>query len=147
METYQFYLTVGIVLVGLEIVVPGFVLAPLGVAAMATAGVAYFSGSAIFQALTFAAVSAGLFVSLRSWNKSRLAAPKEQGTFGLVGQSGLLVEPPSSPALPGRVKVFSDEFELLWEDTPEFEDLKQLEPGQRIRVIRVLGNRVSVRRH
>lgn len=146
MQIFEFYLIVGIVLVALEMVVPGFVLAPLGMAAIATSGVAWLTDNLFVQGLTFAAVSAGLFVALRAWNTVRTRPSAEQGTFGLVGQTGVLVESPKSIEKPGKVKVFADEFEILWDDSPEFEAIKALEPGSRVRVSRVLGNKVVVHR-
>lgn len=146
MDIAKFYIVIGIVLIALEIVVPGFVLAPLGVAALVTAGVSVLDPHPVVQAITFALTAGVLFVLLRKWNATRMAKPREEGSFGVVGQSGLLLEPPESPSRPGRVKVFADEFDLLWEDSPEFDVIKELEPGARVRVVRVVGNRVVIQR-
>jgi membrane protein implicated in regulation of membrane protease activity len=145
-EVFQFYLILGVVLIALEIVVPGFVLAPLGLAALATAGVASLTENFVLHFLTFSIVATALFVSLRYWNRTRISKPKEQGTFGLIGQSGLLIEAPRSPSLPGRVKVFADEYEILWDDSESVETLKECEPGTPVRIVRVLGNRVQVQK-
>ena len=146
MQIFQFYLIVGIVLIALEMVAPGFVLAPLGVAAIATSGVAWLTNNLLLQGLTFAAVSAALFVGIRAWNTFHPQSSSEKGTFGLVGQTGVLLERPESADRPGRIKIFSDVFEILWDDSPELEAVRSLEPGQRVRVSRVLGNRVVVHR-
>jgi len=146
MQIHQFYLIIGIVFVALEIVIPGFVLAPLGIAAIATAGVAYLTDNLLLQGLAFAGVSAALFAGVRAWNARRPKLAAEQGTFGLVGQTGILVEKAESVHKPGRVKVFSDEFEILWDESPELDAIRELEPGQRVRVVRVLGNKVIIHR-
>jgi membrane protein implicated in regulation of membrane protease activity len=146
MLSYQFYLVVGVVLIALEIVVPGFVLAPLGLAALVTAGVAALTDNLIWQASAFAASAIALFVGFRSWGALRSDRTAAEGTFGLVGQFGVLLETPESLEKPGRVKVFSDEFEIHWDDSPDLAAAKEIDPGSRVRVTRVVGNKVVVHR-
>lgn len=146
MATYQTYIIVGVLLIGLEIFVPGFVLAPLGIASLLTAGVAAFTDSAVAQLATFSASALLIFFGLKYWYVGRSVAGAASSEFGLVGKVGTLVEPCVSPLQPGRVRVFADTWEVYWDDRdPALEGIKACPPGTRMEVIAVVGNRVSVK--
>jgi len=145
MDDWQLYVTVGLVLVALEIVVPGFILAPIGIAALVTGCAAFLGAGPLLQALAFALTAGALFIALRFWNKSRFARPVSGGDFGPIGQVGEVIVASESAARPGRVKVFSDEFEILpTDEVPTSRERYSV--GDRVRVARVVGNKVVVQR-
>lgn len=146
MEAHYFYLFVGIVLCALEMLVPGFVLLPLGVAFIGTATIAWFSASFVVHALGFCVCALICFFLVARWNGLKAAAPKSPLTTGPVGQVGTLIEAAVSPELPGRVRVFGDTWDLLWPDGDDglAKELAQLAVGARVRITAVIGNRVRI---
>ena len=136
-------------LIGLEIFVPDFVLAPLGLATIAAAAAAWLSPTnLVIHAITFAAAT-GLFF----WGARRVAEflSKRQsvtGTnshFGLEGKTVTLIARVVDWSNPGRVKLYADEFDLLWVEQIPGQAL-EWEIGDQLKVTKILGNKVSVER-
>ena len=145
MALSQIYILIGVLLVALEIVVPGFVLAPLGLASLLTAVVAVFTGSIFIQITSFCIFALAIFVSLSFWKRSRQNSANAEPQFGLVGKVGTLVEPCLSALQPGKVSVFGVEWEILWDDgDPSMANLQKLSLGARLKVKTVIGNKVTV---
>lgn len=145
MQNSHLYLVVGLVLTALEIVVPGFVLLPIGLAAMAAAGVAVFTESVLVHVFAFVLTALTLFYALSKWNLSPFGRQRVSDQFGLPGKIGTLVELIESPAQSGRVKVYGDVFDVYWDDAdPRMQELCVLELGARVRITRVVGIKVSV---
>ena len=141
----QIYILVGVLLMALEIVVPGFVLAPLGLACLFTAGVAFFSGSIFVQLTSFCFFAMAIFISLSFWKRASGESAAAVPQFGLVGKVGTLVELCMSALQPGKVSVFGVEWEILWDDlNPELSQLQGLPLGARLRVKSIVGNKVIV---
>ncbi len=64
-----YWLVLGLVLIGLETVLPGVFLVWFGLAALVTAGVALLIGSLTVQILAFAAVSVAAVLAGRTWQR------------------------------------------------------------------------------
>jgi membrane protein implicated in regulation of membrane protease activity len=144
-ELFQVYLIVGLVLIGAEIFVPGFVLAPLGVASLITAAFASVVDSEIAHIAFFSATALIIFLLLPKLLKFKKIKSEEEQTIGLIGQTGILVEPHRSPLSPGRVRVFGDVWEISWDENDPFHDtLLLLSPGALLIVKQVIGNKIHV---
>ena len=63
--------------------------------------------------------------------------------MGLVGQTGIIFEEFQSPQSTGKVKIFSDVWEIHWDSQHE-KIISELKIGDRVKVISVLGNKVIV---
>ena len=144
MESYQLYLIAGLVLIGLEIFVPGFVLAPLGVATLVMAGVAWLTENLMLQSLAFA-----LAAGLAFWGTQKFASALQRhkghrhNDFGILGKQVTLIEPVRDLLHPGRVKLFADEFDIHWEKEVPSGAL-DWKVGHQLKVKSVQGNRVQV---
>jgi membrane protein implicated in regulation of membrane protease activity len=144
MDAFQIYLVLGILLIGLEIFVPGFVLAPIGVAALATSLVAWFLPYALAHALTFALVALLMFWCVQRFSHLVMGHKKSEA-FGLVGARAILIEAPVSLAQPGSVKVFADTFDILWDANDLPEAALGWTPGKVFVVTKVVGNKVALK--
>lgn len=61
-------------------------------------------------------------------------------SFGPVGEVGFVMKAAESIVSPGRVKVFADEFDIVWSD-----DAKQhLVMNEAVRILSIQGNKVTV---
>ena len=149
LENFQLYLLVGLLLTGLEIFAPGFVLAPLGLATLATSAAAWLAP----QNFTIHAVTFALATLLFFWGARQFAEfltkknPQDppNSRFGIEGQTVTLIQKAVDWSNPGRAKLYADEFDLLWEDQIPIHALAW-EIGDQLKVKKVLGNKLSVER-
>jgi membrane protein implicated in regulation of membrane protease activity len=143
-ESYQLYLIAGLALIGLEIFVPGFVLAPLGLATLVMAGVAWLTDNLLLQSLAFTVTAGFAFWGTQKFAKLLYRVKGHRpGDFGIVGKQVTLIEPVQTLQHPGRVKLFADEFDIHWEKhIPK--GCLEWQTGKQLTVKSVLGNRVIV---
>ncbi len=145
MEVYQVYVLVGVTLSILEIVVPGFVLLPIGFSAILSGLAAYFTPSIFVHALTFSVATFASFYTLSAWRKANQPKKNSTNQFGLVGQIGLLVELSESVSAPGKIKVFGDIWEIHWPNNPHEKSAAfGLPLDSPFKVTAVVGNKVSI---
>jgi membrane protein implicated in regulation of membrane protease activity len=145
METAYFYFGLGILLVAFEILAPGFILAPLGIAAILTGIVAWFFEPLILHAFSFLIFCLAVFYGLRHWQRHTKVSKDKESRFGLVGQRGILIQPFRSATEPAIVKVFSDEFEVVEESGLERLAVQNIAPGTAVTIVEVIGNKVKIK--
>lgn len=95
----------GISLMGLEIVAPGFFLMPLGIGGLAAAGVAAADGGLAWQLLGFAIVAAAAFGALRPFARrmNEQDSGLRTGSERLIGAQATVLETVTSHS--GMVRV------------------------------------------
>lgn len=138
----QYWLIAAIVLFILEIVTPGFVLANLGVAAMASAVTAWAGGGITIQVIVFGIVCVISFVTLRPLMQRfiyRNQAKVRTGADAVVGKQGIVTEEIRRSPVGGRVQVGGDNWHA------EAEDGGVIEKDMRIEVVAVDSTTLLVR--
>jgi membrane protein implicated in regulation of membrane protease activity len=134
---WAWWLVLGLLAMGAELLLPGAFLVWIGAAGVLT-GLALllfdpgFTGAAL---LFMALLGAGIGLSLRFF-RPRAAAPSRLNTpsSGLVGRAGLLLE---AAGLEGRARIGDSDWPVRL--------LAEAEPGTRVEVIAVQGVTLLVR--
>src|SRR6267154_4847838 len=142
-----FWAILGAVLVVAEVFTTGFVLLWFGVGALA-AGLAGLLGvhSIILQFLIFAIVSISLTAASRTifvnyFSREKSGGDLKSGVDSLPGKIGTVVSSSRGAMQEGAVKVFGS----TWTAYPA-EGETALEAGERVRVERIEGSSIYVRR-
>ena len=133
------FVVLGVLLCALELVVPGLVVLPFGLAAV-VAGIAGFIGAdPLIQAIIFIVASAGLFLALRPLaHRLNQSGPSEGiGSQRLINATGVVLEHIAAGET-GLVRIDREEWRA------ESGDGRVLVPGKPIRVREVVGTRVVV---
>lgn len=134
MDAWLIWLIIAAALILGEIMTAGFILGPLGVAALLPVAVAAAGGGIVLQIVAFIVGSLGALLFLRPLAKKHMRTPQLQrtGTAALVGQSALVIE---------RVDLDSGSIKLageVWSARPYDED-EVYEPDTRVTVIEIDG--------
>lgn len=133
------YAIIGIILLILEVVVPGFILLPIGIAFLLTAIVAFFIPSLEVTLLALAIMAPVSFLIIKKLFKKNNAPSVPTNIDGLVGKQGVTEE--SIPAGErGYVKVYGDSWKvegLVSEELPK---------GSKVVIDRVEGTKIFVRK-
>ncbi|APJ03300.1 NfeD family protein [Silvanigrella aquatica] len=144
LEWYWLYFVAGIVFALLEIFSLTFYFLPLGIAAIITGLFALFNSNIYIHAAIFVVSGILLLVFISKWRKSRfLRSSGSQFIAGVVGQVGIIVEDYKSSTEPGKVKIFSDIWEIHW-DSQRDKMLSELKMGDHVKVVSVEGNKVII---
>lgn len=133
------FVVLGVLLCALELVVPGFVVLPFGLAAV-VAGIAGFIGAdPLVQAIIFIVASAGFFLALRPIaRRLNNDGPTDGiGSQRLINATGVVLEHIAAGET-GLVRIDREEWRA------ESGDGSVLVPGTPIRVREVVGTRVVV---
>jgi membrane protein implicated in regulation of membrane protease activity len=131
---WHYWLSAGIILLVLEMLVPGFFLFSFGVASIITGLVAYLGGNMVIQLSVFCFSSLVIFLSLRpvfqryfvSENQSVLTGPES-----LIGKRGRVTVRIENVKNSGRVNVNGEDWKAL-SSTGE-----DIEEGQSVVVLKV----------
>jgi membrane protein implicated in regulation of membrane protease activity len=101
-----------VLLIIIEILTAGFVLGSFGVAAFATAIVAYIGFPIEFQLIVFIAASLVIFFTLRPLAQKYLAQKKkvETNVNRLIGKKAVVIETIDNFRQTGRVKIDGDDW-------------------------------------
>jgi membrane protein implicated in regulation of membrane protease activity len=128
------WLIAGIALMVAEVVSGDLVLLMLGIGALAGAGSAALTGSAVIDVLVFAVASAGLVWLARPSLKRRfLHSPElKMGTEALVGAHAVVLS--TVDLHDGRIKLAGD----IWSARSVTEG-EPIEPGTRVTVVEIAG--------
>lgn len=128
------WLIAAIVLMAAEVLTGGFVLAMLGLGALAGAASAAITGNAVIDVLVFAVASAGLLWIARPALKRRfLHAPGvKTGVEALIGAHAVVLS--TVDAHTGRIKIGGD----VW-SARSYVDGELIEPGTKVTVIEISG--------
>ena len=131
-----FWIVAGLIMVALEMVVPGLVIIWFGVAALVTGVAAFFVPNPVVQLLVFAALAAALVV-MSQLIARRLTRPEPEptGASRLQGPRGT-VTADIRPAEMGRVKVLGEE----WRATAK----TGIAAGSPVRILEVIGTHLVV---
>ncbi len=135
---YQILGAVGILLALAEIVVPGFVVLPIGIACLLTALLALFTDSwmvlfpvlALFQFVTF--------FTLRKWFSKQSKEASSTNTSAMIGQECDVIET-IPPVHTGYIKLYGDQW------AAKSETGQEIKVGSRVIITRIDGNKVWVK--
>jgi membrane protein implicated in regulation of membrane protease activity len=132
MDAWMIWLIVAAALVLGEILTVGFILGPLGLAAMAPVVVAAAGGGVMWQVIAFIAATLVAFLFLRPIAKKHLRTPQllRTGTAALVGQSAVVIERVDEDS--GSIKLAGEVWSARSYDEP-------YEPGERVTVVEIDG--------
>lgn len=134
---WQVFVVIGIVLSAAEMLVPGFVLLPIGLG--------FFAGAVTslwFVEPVAAWIALAVCVALSSWLCAKFLKPVSQSNYQsnadrLVGQTTLLLVA-VTPAGLGQIKVSGDVFFVRTDDG------QPLAAGASVKILRFEGNRAVV---
>lgn len=131
-------LVVGTILVLAETVIPGFVIMPIGIGFILTAGVTAITNN-LYVITTFAGVFQLLsFYLTRKYMKKAFEPPKKRTTAeGMLGQEAIVTEE-ITPGGNGYVKLYGD----LWM-AKSFNE-RPLPAGSKVTITKIDGNKVWV---
>jgi inner membrane protein len=143
-EWHWLYFVAGIIFILIEVFSFTFYFLPIGIAAIITGIFALFIQNIYIHVAIFVVTCISLLVFISKWRKSRFLKPSgSQFVAGLVGQFGVVIENYKSTIEPGKVKIFSDIWEIHW-DAHHDKMLIDLKIGDHVKVVSVEGNKVVV---
>ena len=136
----------GVILIIAEVFTSGFVLLWFGIGALAAALAGMVGLSLPFQFLIFVVISAGLTAASRTifvnyFSREKSGNDLKSGVDALPGKIGTVVSSSSGALHEGAVKVFGSTWTAFPVDGEE-----PLEAGDRVRVERIQGASIYVRR-
>jgi membrane protein implicated in regulation of membrane protease activity len=145
---WQVYVAVGIFFILAEIFVSGFIMAPVGIAALLTAPVSLLVESVAVQLFLLGIFSIVAYLALAPAVRRLIKRSRDTTPIGLTGQSGAVEKLPQGPGHPGSVKVYGDMWEIIWDESdPAYTKmLQELTLGAQVRIVAVEGNRVRIAR-
>lgn len=124
MEYWHYWLSTGIILLVLEMLIPGFFLFSFGVASIITGLFAYLGLPLIFQVLVFGFSSLVIFISLRPVFQ-KYFIPENQliltGPNSLIGKIGRVTVRIENVKNSGRVNVNGEDWKALSYDGADIE--------------------------
>ncbi len=139
---WHWWLIAGFALLILEIFVPGFVLACLGIGALITSPFALLGASLTVQLMAFSVSSIVCFFALRPFVLRTFYKKGEEvktNADSLVGKEGRVVETINNAIDTGRAIVFGDD----WRAESETGDV--IEAGQHVVVVKRDSNLITVK--
>jgi membrane protein implicated in regulation of membrane protease activity len=143
-EWHWIYLVMGIIFILLEVFSFTFYFLPLGISAIITGVFALFNSNIYIHGVIFVVSSVLLLVFISKWRKSRFLKPSGSSfVAGVVGQTGIITEVYKSSLQPGKVKIFSDTWEIHWDNHRE-KMLIELKIGDHVKVVSVEGNKIVI---
>lgn len=138
------YFVAGIVFIMIEVLSFTFYFLPLGISAIITGICALFISNIDLHVFIFVVSASLIFIFLSKWRKSKFLKPLgSQFIAGVVGQYGIVIEKYNSSADPGKIKIFSDVWQIHW-DSSHSKMLADLNVGDNVKVIAMKGNKVIV---
>ncbi|MEZ4814231.1 MAG: NfeD family protein [Bdellovibrionota bacterium] len=133
------YAIIGIVLLILEVALPGFVLLPIGIAFIFTAIVAFFVPTLEVTLIALAILAPLCFFGLRKLFKKSSKTTTPTNFDGLIGKQGI-VEDEIPAGERGYVKVYGDSWKV--EGLPA----EALPKGSKVVIDHVEGTQIFVRK-
>lgn len=135
---WQLFLSIGVLLTAAEIFVPGFVVLPIGIGFILTAGVAALTDHLVIQLLALAFFEVLTFFVFTKFLRRYLGTTNlYTNAEGMVGKQVEVIETIGKHT-PGYVKLYGDRW-LAQCDLDE-----TLEKGTQVVIIATSGNRVIV---
>lgn len=143
LEAWIIWLIIGVIFIISEIFTVGFVMMPLGIAALASSLIAYLFPHTGIGPQLGAFIVAGiilLFFGQKLANKIAKDPSIKVGAERLVGSHGLVLEKIDSAKNTGLVRVMQEE----WRASSE--DQSVIEKGEKIVVVEVDGTHLTVKK-
>ncbi|NUN04842.1 MAG: NfeD family protein [Bdellovibrio sp.] len=132
------FLAVGLVLVLAEAVVPGFVILPIGLGFIITAGAAAFTNNLFILVPILIVAQFAAFFFVRKYLKEFAHLPRARTTAdGMIGAEASVIEP-IAPGKTGYVKLYGD----TWQARSYSE--RELRVGTLVTITKMDGNKVWV---
>jgi membrane protein implicated in regulation of membrane protease activity len=139
-QAWHVYSVIGLMLIGAEVFVPGFIMLPVGLAFVMTALAAAFLPSLTVQLVILAVSSLVMFFLFRQW------AQKIKGTSSgyasnveaMIGKEALVTEEIDNRKGTGYVKLYGDS----WRALSSLD--KRIATSKTVKIDRVDGNKVFV---
>lgn len=138
LEAWQFYLSLGILFMGLEILAPGFVLFPIGVAFALTALFALKISSITVQLAILGVLLIAIFYLFRRFLPKEYHEKIKTGVDDLIGKTVVVEEAISDDGQHGYVKLYGDSWRALSKNEQE------IAKGEKAVIVEVIGNKVIV---
>lgn len=144
MHAWHLWVIAAFVLFIVEIYTPGFILASIGVACLASAAAAVCGGGIYVQLITFSVANIVLFFALRplflKFLQSRTTAQVKTNVDALIGRNVTVVETIDNSAQTGRVIIGGENWRAKSSDNTI------LESGTCVKIVSVSGATVCVKR-
>ncbi len=137
-EAWHLFASAGIVLAILEVFAPGFILLPIGVAALLSAVFAGFVPDLTAQFAFFGTMDLVMFFAVRPIFLKKEKDALKTNVDSMVGAEAFVTKEIESDQRSGYVKLYGDEWEALSANG------HKIEMDARIRIVRVEGNKVFV---
>lgn len=142
MDLWYIWILVGIILIIVEILTPGFIIGTFGISALFTGSLAYLGISLKFQLLIFSILSLVIFFGIRPFFMKLLYSKNEVKTNyqRIIGKKGTVEEKIDNKMNKGRVYVGSEDWKAY-----SYDD-SIIEKGEEVEILKIEGNKVIVRR-
>lgn len=136
---WQLFAALGIAFVFLEAFAPGFILLPIGVAALITSPMTVVTSSWISQLAIFGVNLIVVFLVMKKFFKPIKAQGYKSNADSMIGKIAIVVEPISA-SHPGYVKLYGDRWQALTHSQ------QTLAIDESVVIDKVDGNKVFVRK-
>lgn len=126
---WHYWLSAGIILLVLEMLVPGFFLFSFGVASIITGLVAYIGGNLVIQVAVFCFSSLVIFLSLRPVFQRYFISDSQgviTGPDSLIGKRGRVTVRIENIKNSGRVNVNGEDWKALSSDGEDIEESESI---------------------
>ncbi len=124
MESWHYWIIVGILLIITEIFTPGFLFASFGLGAFGSGLTAYLGFGFKYQLLAFSAVTMFIFFGIRPIYKkffSRFDDQRKTGIEALLGKDAIVTEPIVNSDNGGRIQIGGENWKAMSENNEDIE--------------------------
>lgn len=134
MDPWVVWLAAAVILAGLEVASPGFLLIMFSGGALAAAAASAAGATVVGSAAVFTIVSVALIAFVRPVAKKHMYQPplERSGTAALIGSQAVVIE--TVDASDGRIKLAGE----VW-SARSFDEDASFEPGTKVSVLQIEG--------
>ncbi len=137
---WQIYITIGVIIMSLEIVSAGFFLLPIGIAFVLTGITSLWITSLSWQLVVLAVNLSVIFLLFRRYITPKFVRDHTKtNADSMIGQEAFVVEEIRADGSQGYVKLYGDEWRALSEDAVN------IGKGQKVIITALTGNKVRVK--
>lgn len=137
--SWQIFVSIGLILMALEMVIPGFIVFPMGLAFLLTGAFVPLTQSLSVQLGILGVNLILVFGVLHRWNKRRTRKKVYlSNVSGMIGREVSVIEPISKES-PGYVKLYGDQWQAISLSGQEFG------VGEKVMIESLDGNKVIVK--
>ncbi len=136
---WQFFASMCVVFIFLEVFVPGFVMLPIGIASLLTAPFTFFFDNWLSQLLIFGFNLIAVFVIFIKLVRPKIKKERFKTNIETLVGSYAEVTESFSGSKTGYVKLYGDRWQAYSDDHADFKI------GDRVEIVRLDGNKVVVR--